>query len=498
MNTSLSYLIEQFANLNMLVIGEAILDSYLRGAASRLCQEAPVPVVSVLERDDSPGGAANTAVNVRALGGQATLLSVIGDDAEGALLHQALTTWGVSTDHVLRRATRRTLAKQRVMADAHILVRFDQGSVEAVDEVTEQALIDRLISLFPQHDAVIVSDYGYGILTPRVIQTLALLQARMPRILVADARNLADYRAVGVTAVKPNYQEALRLLDMAPTGAARVETMTMYGGRVLTLTGAQIAAVTLDAEGALIFEQGSANNPASRPYRTYARATHSAGTPGAGDTFTCALTLALAAGADTPTAAEVAAAAANVTVQAAGTTVCTAAELQAYVTAGDTYLHDMRDVVARLAVYRRQGRRIVLTNGCFDILHRGHVLFLNQAKALGDVLVVGINTDASVRCLKGPARPINTLEDRVQVLAALSCVDSIVAFDELTPCNLIEMVRPDVFVKGGDYTREQLPEAPLVEQLGGIVHILPYVEREGTTRIIQRIRAGYALREVGG
>lgn len=487
MNSGLSQLIDQFSGLTILVIGEAILDSYLRGAANRLCQEAPVPIVSVLERVDTPGGAANTAANVQALGAQSTLLSVIGDDSEGALLQQALTSYGVATEHVLKRAARRTLTKQRVMAASHMLVRFDQGSIEDLDEVTEQAVIDRLTQLFPHYDAVIISDYGYGILTPRLIQTLALLQTRMPRIMVVDARNLIDYRDVGVTVVKPNYQEALRLLGTGYAPPSRVDYMLAHGDKVLALTGAQIAAVTLDVDGALIFEHHGS------PYRTYARPARNASTTGAGDTFISAFTLALAAGVDTPTAAELASAAANITVQHEGTTACTAAELHAHVTTDDKYLPSTRHLVARLALYQRQGRRIVFTNGCFDILHRGHVTFLSQAKALGDVLMVGVNTDASVRRLKGVSRPINTLEDRVQVLSALSCVDSIVAFDEDTPCALIEIVRPDIFVKGGDYTRDQLPEAPLVEHLGGSVHILPYLDNRSTTSIIERIRAGHML-----
>src|SRR5206468_6682829 len=146
----------------------------------------------------------------------------------------------------------------------------------------------------------------------------------------------------------------------------------------------------------------------------------------------------------------------------------------------------------RLEEYRTSGRQIVLTNGCFDIIHRGHITYLNQARALGDVLIVGLNTDESIRRLKGPERPINSLEDRVQVLAALSCVDHVVAFDDDTPCNLVRAVRPDVFVKGGDYTRERLPEAAIVEELGGVVQILPFVQDRSTTGIIERIQEAYA------
>jgi D-beta-D-heptose 7-phosphate kinase/D-beta-D-heptose 1-phosphate adenosyltransferase len=254
---------------------------------------------------------------------------------------------------------------------------------------------------------------------------------------------------------------------------------------VARLTGARLAAVTLDRDGALFFERGSP------PYRTYARPAANSRAAGAGDTFVGALALGLAAGAHTPVVAELAAAAAAVVVAKDGTAACYAQELREYVSAGGKYVPDLRRLAARVEFLRQQGRRIVFTNGCFDILHRGHITYLNQAKALGDVLVVGVNSDDGIRRLKGPDRPINTLEDRIQVLAALSCVDHLTAFDEDTPCNLIQALRPHVFVKGGDYTRERLPEAPLVEAFGGVVQILPYLQDRSTTGIIERIQKVY-------
>lgn len=489
MQTNLSSLIDAFTKLNVVVIGEAMLDSYLEGSTDRLCQEAPVPVVNISNRKNIPGGAANTAVNIRSLGGQVTLLSVIGDDLEANLLRQALEERGVFANCIFTQHSRQTLAKHRVIASGQMLVRYDQGSTNPINWETEQKLIDCLTHLYPNCDAVIISDYGYGILTPRVIEAIAHLQSRTPRLLVADSKNLAAYRHVGVTAVKPNYEEALRLLgirdqmrDVAPLHNTRADRITLYGEQILDITGAQIAAVTLDTEGAVIFERGSL------PYRTYAQPTTHSRATGAGDTFIGTLTLALAGEANTSTAAELASAAAAVIVAKDGTAACSAQELQAHISHGEKYLTDVSSLNARLELYRQQGRRIVFTNGCFDILHCGHIAYLNCAKALGDILVIGVNSDGSIRRLKGPSRPINTLDDRIQVLAALSCVDCIIAFDDDTPCNLIRAVRPNVFVKGGDYTREMLPEAPIVEELGGTVQILPYLENRSTTSIIERIR----------
>ncbi len=242
-------------------------------------------------------------------------------------------------------------------------------------------------------------------------------------------------------------------------------------------------AVTLDTDGALILERDAP------PYRTYAGSAGPAYPAGAGDTFLTALTLALAAGAETAAAAEIASRAASVVVARERTATCTAGDLRERIGGEGKQAAHLDALTARVERARSHGQRVVFTNGCFDILHRGHITYLNRAKALGDLLIVGLNSDASVRRLKGAHRPINTLEDRVQVLSALGSVDHIIAFDEDTPEDLIRALRPDVFVKGGDYSRETLPEASLVESLGGTVRILAYVEERSTTNIIARIRA---------
>lgn len=248
----------------------------------------------------------------------------------------------------------------------------------------------------------------------------------------------------------------------------------------------QITAITLDQDGALFFERGRP------PYRVYARPAEHNRVAGAGDTFMSGLALALAAGADTGTAAELASAAAAVVVEKPGTSTCSPEELKMLFSGQEKILTDTFQVSALAAAYHRQGRKVVFTNGCFDILHSGHIQYLNQAKARGDVLILGINSDASVRRLKGPNRPINPLDERIQVLAGLSSVDHLVAFDEDVPFHLVKLIEPDVYVKGGDYTRAQLPEAGLVEGMGGQVILLPITEDRSTSSIIERIRQVYA------
>jgi D-beta-D-heptose 7-phosphate kinase/D-beta-D-heptose 1-phosphate adenosyltransferase len=486
MDSLLVPLVDAFSGQRVLVVGDAMLDSYLEGSSGRLCREAPVPNVRLFARKDVPGGAANVAVNVRALGGVVTFLSAIGGDREGRLLRRALAARGVSSQHVLSCTGRSTLVKHRIVADAQILLRLDQGDTDPITAATEEALIERLGRLLPACDAVIVSDYDCGVLGPRLIEALTRLQRLTPRILVVDSRcRLPAFRQAGVAAVKPNYYEAVELLADAlpdPSGA-RAQQIAEQAESILERTGAQLAAVTLDHEGAVLLERGQA------PYRTYAGPARHSCVAGAGDTFTSALTLAVAAGASARAAGDLASAASAVVVAKEGTAVCSAQELREYLCSLGKYMPDLLRLATRVDYYRQQGKRIVFTNGCFDILHRGHVAFLNHARGLGDVLVVAVNGDAGIRRLKGLGRPVNTLEDRIEVLAALDCIDHLIGFEEDTAHHLIRALRPHVFAKGGNYRPTQIAEAALVEAQRGVVEILPYLPDCSTTQLIGRIRA---------
>ena len=485
MSDQMSKLIQSFTGLKVLVVGDALLDTYLAGVPGRLCREAPVPVLDLVDRRDMPGGAGNTAVNLQALGADTTLLSVTGSDDEGRRLRTILDKNGIRSDKLIVCKDRWTCAKNRLYAGNQMTARFDRGTTDCLSVRTTALFAQRLETFFTAADAVIISDYGCGVVTPQIIEQVRVLQNRHPRLLLVDSRDrLLDFREVGVTVVKPNYQEALEALgfDDQPAGEKRADRLLPFGEEILSLTGAQIAAVSMDSDGALIFERGR------DPYRTYGLATRSFYAAGAGDTFAAAFTLALAAGAETTTAAEIASAAAAVVVNKEGTAACLQHELLARVSYDGKYIADMSRLVLTLDACRRQGRRIVFTNGCFDILHRGHITYLNRAKNPGDILVVGVNSDSSVQRLKGPDRPINTLEDRIKVLSALSCVDYLTAFDGDTASDLVRVVRPDVFVKGGDYTKDRLPEAPVVEELGGVVRIVPFLDNRSTTRIIERIK----------
>lgn len=503
----LSSIVDQFADLKVLVIGEAILESYVKGSADRLSLEAPAPVVQVGDGQETPGGAANTAVHARNLGAEVYFLSVIGKDLEGETLLRSMRARGIHVGFVLRRPDRNTLLRRRVYADSRLLVRYDQGSTETISPQSEDLLLEQMRQLCMAVDVVILSDYGAGILTPRLLSGIARMQAAHPCILVADTRRLEEYQALQMVAVRPSYLSALDLLSHHAAYNRRtnnqsrrleepLEQVCQAGVKILEMLNTQIVAITLDDSGALLLERDdhAGERASGAIYRTYAQDMPINRVDGAGDAFVSGLALALAAGAQAHVAAEVASAVAALVVKRGGQATCCGEEVKAYLAGEEKLAEDGAALLDRLESHRQQGRKIVFTNGCFDILHSGHVAYLNQAKSFGDILIIGVNTDESVKRLKGPDRPINTLEERCKVLAGLSCVDFVVPFAENTPIHLIESIQPDIYVKGGDYTRETLPEAPVVEGLGGEVRIVQYVENHSTTGVIQRIRQMYAAR----
>ena len=506
-----SGLLEAFAGLEVVVVGDVIVDAYLGGTASVLSREAPVPVVRVERVTEAAGGAANVAVNLASLGAAVRLVSVVGRDEAVRRLLDLVAHAGVDVGGVVVSADRATVAKRRILAGDQMLVRFDEGTLDPLAAGEEGEVVRGLAERTAGADAVVVADYGGGVMTGRVIASLRGRGRRTGPALVVDAKDPRRYRGVGVLACTPNHEEAAAALGREvrrepaddalgraagggqderrfepraqPGPADRALAFAAAGERLLDLTGAEIAAVTLDRDGAVLLERG---RPA---HRIYADPVPERCSAGAGDTFTAAFALGLACGGDPAAAAEVAAAAAAVVVAKPGTATCSPAELRLRLLPGGKLVRDVAQLAVEGDRHRREGRRIVFTNGCFDILHRGHVALLNGAKALGDILVVAVNGDASVRRLKGPERPINSLADRTDVLAALSCVDHLVAFDEDRPEELLRALRPDVVVKGGDYSPERVPEAPLIRALGAELRILDAVPERSTTQIVERLRS---------
>ena len=472
-----SALLRGFAAVPVCVVGDVIYDAYLEGSAGRLSREGPVPVVAVRERREAAGGAANVAVNLAALGADVRLVSCVGDDEAGRRALDILVGHGVDVSAVVVTARRSTCAKRRVLADGQLLVRFDEAVDEPVRGDEEDAVATALARAAGEVSAVVVSDYGAGLVTDRLVRASADIPAR----LVIDAHDPRRFRRARPWLCTPSYAEAGPMLAPSVRGD-RVAQVLASRGRVLRATGAEVAMVTVDREGVGVLDGMRA------PRHVGVDVVDERCVTGAGDTFAAAATLALTAGADPVGAAHVGCAAAAVVVAKPGTATCSRAELRLRLGPAGKLVADVARLPAIGEQHRRAGRRIVFTNGCFDILHRGHVALLEEAKRCGDVLVVAVNDDDSVRRLKGSGRPVNALADRIEVLAALSCVDHIVPFSADRPVELIRALRPDVLVKGGDYTQESIPEAPLVRQLGGEVRIVELVPERSTTGIIERAR----------
>lgn len=468
------------------VIGDVMLDGWWNGSIARLCREAPAPVVDISRRAFAPGGAANTAMNLAALGARVRVAGVVGCDDAGVELRRQLRAAGVNVSHLQEHPGMVTTTKTRISSAGQVLLRFDDVA-QRVPQDALAALALTLPAALKGQDAVVVCDYGVGALSGPVRSALiAALSGRAGSPLtVVDAHDPRSWAVLLPDVATPNAQEAARMLGVTlPDGAARADFLAARRDELARAAGAQAVVVTLDRDGTLLLPT------AGDAHRTWARPAAEKQASGAGDTFVAALTLARASTLPLTTSVDLAQAAADVVVHHSGTSVCSSEDLARYLASfADTAL-SFDELARHIEGDRAEGRRIVLTNGCFDVLHRGHTRYLNQAKQLGDILVVALNSDASVRRLKGPDRPINSVADRAAVIAALSCVDYVTVFDTPTPIPLIERIRPEIYAKGGDYTPEMLAETEAVERFGGRVTILDYVPDQSTTGVVRRIRNG--------
>ena len=474
--------LKKFRNQNILVIGDFILDVYLEGSCTRLAPEAAVPVIDVSVKKHYLGGAANTALNLKALGCAVQFCSVTGEDEMAAKANKIMVEEGLSTEGIIRDALRSTMVKTRVCAPSHTIVRFDEGTDASISSSTEEQLIAIIYKMYSHCDGVIIADYNKGILTPGVLSALKKLRSQSDKFLAVDSKRLDFFAPLKPSLIKPNYQESISLLSLPYSYTDRAEQMKPFGQHFFNKTNAALIALTLDSEGSLYFEKGEYK------FNSVAPKVNNANVSGAGDTFISAFSLALLSGAPLPAAAGIATGAATIAIQKSGTSVCFEWELSAYCIQDNKNINsvNLKDLVRK---YKSEGRRIVFTNGCFDILHSGHVSYLTTAREKGDVLIVGINNDQSIKRLKGLSRPINSLENRMKVLSGLSCVDHVISFGSQkndTPVDLIKLIKPDVFVKGADYLHKKLPEEKLLRRLGAEIFFLPFVPDQSTTLIINK------------
>ncbi len=504
-------IVQHFHGLRALVIGEAMLDTYLEGSATRLCREGPVPVVLKTGEHRFPGGAANTAMNLRALGADVTFLSVVGADQAGAALRTALQAGGVSGAWLVEDASVSTHHKLRILANGQYIVRFDEDA-QVPSTASQQALLKALEHLYSGIDLVVISDYGYGVLAGELIERLRALRSARYVPLLVDSKYLHRYNHSRATVITPNQGEAESLVqrydaqgDVNASKGVDHAAMRVLGQRLLSLIDAENVAITIAKDGVFLANrQGLAKHLPAYPV-------FHPNDIGAGDSFAAALALSLAAGASIEDAGSIAIDASSIAVTKRWTAIVTHQELlqRASLRDATAQIHtfastdDRRNtgdfdykknggatidaLVAKLEQERQRGRTIVFTNGIFDILHAGHVQLLRQAKTLGDILVVGVNSDRSAQHSKGRHRPINSERDRAALVDALDVVDYVVLFDEAIPLELLRKLRPQLFVKGGDYIDEALPEAEVVQQYGGRVIILPLAGASARSDVIGRI-----------
>ena len=479
-----------FNNIRILICGDIMLDRYWHGKTDRLSPEAPVPVVQINRQEDRLGGAANVARNIVALGGKATLHGTIGQDEQAESVQQLLDQAGIQ-HQLTPHPTAGTHTKLRIIGQQHILRVDFADNLATTTHSTQHSSYQQALA---EHQLVILSDYAKGTLSDPQPYIQAASAAQKPILVDPKGTDFERYR--GATLLTPNLAEYTAVVGACPDQA----TLVNKGQQLIQALDLQALLITQSEQGMTLIQAGQA------PYHLNTQARDVYDVTGAGDTVIATLASVLATGAELKTATQLANLAAGCVVAKRGTASLSAAELQAAQQATDTVeptepaidptstyqsgILNETQLTEQINAARARGERIVMTNGCFDILHAGHTHCLAEAAKLGDRLLVATNTDASIRSLKGPERPINPQQHRQEVLAAIKGVDWVVAYEELTPERLVQVVKPDVLVKGAEYANEQIPGADIIRATGGeVVYIETANSTLSTSKIIATIRA---------
>lgn len=478
--------LSELAGQTVLCIGDLMLDEFVYGEVSRISPEAPTPVIACKRSELMIGGAGNVARNLVSLGTRCIFVGVVGDDDAGRALTEALAESPLVEFELAVDDERSTTRKVRFVSEHHSthLLRADWETAGPVNAAAEDALIGHAIAAMPRAGAVVLSDYAKGALTPRVIRAVidAANQLGKPVVVDPKGRDYSIYR--GATLITPNRQE---LAEATHSAAKSDDEIVAAAADLRDELEAEAVLVTRSEAGMTLVGDGAAVHVPAYPVRVR-------DVSGAGDTVVAVVSAMLAMGAGFEAAMRAANAAAAVVVGKRGTATLTAAELRSRILPAaslapeEKIVFDWALLDEHLADWRAQGLRIGFTNGCFDLLHPGHVRLLAAARAACDRLVLGLNSDASVTRLKGQGRPVQPAQARAEVLAALAAVDLVVVFEEDTPAELIAQVKPTVLVKGGDYTREQVVGREIVEALGGEVILIDLVPGHSTTSMVERSR----------
>lgn len=479
--TSLLNVLGRLSDREIWVVGDIMLDEYVVGTAERISPEAPVPVLKVSEVQYRLGGAANVARQISALGAHAVLAGLLGEDTPGEQLLALCTADGIDTSAVLRLPDRRSTRKVRVLGRDHQMLRIDwEDAIDCPGEAARE-MMRRLTARRPP-DIIVLSDYAKGALTQQVCDSVLAFARSMGIRVIVDPkhRDFARYR--GSSIVTPNLSE-FRFAAGNDFDADDVQSIAHAARALGTTAGIDAMVVTLGARGMVLVRQGAPHLEIPAESRRLV-----SDTTGAGDTVIAALSVCLANGSTLEEAAHIANAAASVAVSRVGTVAVDLPGIREVLEDHANRKIFLRSTLAAKAEgWRNAGQRTVFTNGCFDLLHAGHLSLLHAAARCGDILIVAINSDASVRRIKGVARPIMPEHERAAFLASLACVDAVVIFDEETPIEVLNAIRPDVLVKGEDYRIEDVVGRELVEGYGGRVVLIPLLPEKSTTSLIERI-----------
>ncbi|MDD2790491.1 MAG: D-glycero-beta-D-manno-heptose-7-phosphate kinase [Sulfurimonas sp.] len=463
---------------NILVLGDLMIDHYLWGSCERISPEAPVQVVDIARETSVLGGAGNVISNLKALGANVSVGSVIGDDDNGVELVAMLQEIGVDTQNIFVQKERKTSKKSRVIAVSQQILRYDKESKDKIDSSSVEAIMNALNATIAQYDIVVLSDYGKGVLTDDLCQrVITLANENKVRVLVdPKGSNFTKYK--GAYLLTPNKKEAIIATKIEIKDEKSLEAALL---KLKTDCELGISLITLSEDGIATYDKEL------KVFPTVAKEVFDV--TGAGDTVIASIAFALSAGKNIQESAKFANLAAGVVVGKIGSATVSIAEIEEYEatlhkSTSDAHIKSFEDINAVVKRYRANGKKVVFTNGCFDILHVGHVKYLQIAKSFGDILIVGLNSDASVSRLKGPSRPVNIAEDRAYLLAALEAVDFVVPFSEDTPLELIKMIRPDTLVKGGDYEGKEV----VGTEFAGELKLVDFVDGKSTTKTIQKIQ----------
>lgn len=476
-----------FFGKSVLVIGDLMLDRYLWGEVSRISPEAPVPVVRLLRETESCGGAANVALNLASLGIKVRVAGWIGPDSEGKRLTDILNQAGVDTSGIRMLNERTTITKTRIIGGHQQMLRLDNETNGPLPEsILSSCLEGAIQQLFRETKphVVVLSDYGKGTLTESVCQPLIQTAREEGIPLLVDPKGVNYHKYRSATMLTPNRRELMSALPLETDDLNQLLTAAEQMRKFLKL---DYLTVTLSEQGIALLQSGES------PRRIPSMAREVYDVSGAGDTVISTLAAGLAAELAPMDALHLANLAAGVVVAKVGTTPITRLELMAAFSKENSLeqsdkVCDIKTACTRIALWRQRGEHIVFTNGCFDLLHAGHVTYLEGARNLGKRLVVGLNTDQSVRRLKGPSRPVIHEADRARVLAAMASVDMVILFDEETPLNLIQAIHPDVLAKGADYQEHEVVGAEEIKAWGGRVALVPLVEGRSSSRIFENIK----------